>query len=120
MRALNWLWRGILFVILFAFAYKNRHVVDLYWFFGYQWQAPMIFIVLAVFVAGCITGAMAMLPSWWRHRREAKRRQPESLSVSKPALKEKEKAKLPDASPSTLSPQIPPPPDIAAPRKSAP
>lgn len=45
MRTLNWLWRGLLFFVLFAFALNNQHTVDLKWFLGYQWQAPMVFIV---------------------------------------------------------------------------
>ena len=73
MRTLNWLWRGLLFFVLFAFALNNQHTVDLKWFLGYQWQAPMVFIVLAAFALGCATGVLAMVPSWWRHRREAQR-----------------------------------------------
>ena len=46
MRTLNWLWRGLLFFILFAFALNNQHVVELKWFLGYSWQAPMVFVVL--------------------------------------------------------------------------
>ena len=115
MRALNWLWRLFLFVVLFAFALKNQHIVDLRWFFGYQWQAPMIFIVLAVFIAGCISGVLAMLPSWWRHRRDARRRTAEP--AAKP-IAQASKSSVPDA-PTTLPSQIPPPPDMVAPRKPA-
>jgi lipopolysaccharide assembly protein A len=116
MRALNWLWRGFLFIVLFAFALKNQQPVDLHWFFGYQWQAPMIFIVLAVFVAGCISGVLAMLPSWWRHRRQARMRMTES-----PASKGKtSKSPAQVEAPSTLPSQLPYPPDVAAPRKQAP
>jgi hypothetical protein len=43
-----------------------------YWFFGYEWQAPMVFIVLAAFGIGCAFGIFAMVPSWWRHRRMAR------------------------------------------------
>ena len=49
MRTLNWLWRGFLFFVLFAFALNNRHEVDLHWFWGYHWQAPMVMVVLVVF-----------------------------------------------------------------------
>ena len=48
MRTLNWLWRGFLFFVLFAFALNNRHEVDLHWFWGYHWQAPMVMVVLVV------------------------------------------------------------------------
>ena len=35
----------------FAFALNNQHLVEVRWFFGYKWQAPMVFIVLVVFSA---------------------------------------------------------------------
>jgi len=31
---------------------------------------------LVVFAAGCALGVLAMVPSWWRHRREALRLSP--------------------------------------------
>jgi lipopolysaccharide assembly protein A len=34
--------------------------------------------VLVVFAAGCALGVLAMVPSWWRHRREALRLSPAS------------------------------------------
>ena len=33
----------------------------------------MVIVVLAAFAVGSATGVLAMLPSWWRHRREAHR-----------------------------------------------
>ena len=66
MRTLTWLWRGLLLFVLFAFALNNQHTVALKWFLGYQWQAPMVFIVLAAFALGGATGVLAMVPSWWR------------------------------------------------------
>lgn len=76
MRVLTWLFRGLIFLALFAFALNNNHEVDLHWFFGRAWRAPMVFIVLGAFALGCATGAAAMLPSWWRHRRTANRFKP--------------------------------------------
>ena len=119
MRALNWLWRGLLFFVLFAFALNNQHVVDVRWFFGYQWQAPMVFIVLATFALGCVFGVLAMVPSWWRHRRDARKRlhqiaeQSPSTGVSAPGKNQ------PTDNPSTLPSQLPHPPDMVAPRKPA-
>ena len=34
------------------------------------------FVVLAAFALGCVFGVLAMLPSWWRHRRVARRHAP--------------------------------------------
>ncbi|HWP18692.1 MAG TPA: LapA family protein [Burkholderiaceae bacterium] len=78
MRALVWLFRAFLFFVLFAFALNNQHEVELKWFFGYESRAPMVFIVLAAFALGCLGGALAMLPSWWRHRRAARTGRPAS------------------------------------------
>ncbi|MFT3858089.1 MAG: LapA family protein [Aquabacterium sp.] len=125
MRTLNWLWRGFLFFTLFAFALNNQHVVELRWFMGYRWQAPMVFIVLAAFAVGCVSGVLAMVPSWWRHRRDARNRQlllPEPV-VSKdgqPDGKPADKAGTGHTSaPTTLPAELPFPPDMPAPRKPA-
>lgn len=113
MRALTWLWRAFLFFVLFAFALKNQHTVDVRGFFGYTWQAPMVFIILAVFGLGCATGVVAMVPSWWRHRRDARKRL-HLMAEQGPATE------APQAAPDTsgaLPSQLPHPPDMPAPRK---
>lgn len=69
MRALLWLLRIGLFFLLFALALNNQHEVALKSLFGYEWRAPMVFIVLAAFVGGCAMGIFGMLPAWWRQRR---------------------------------------------------
>ena len=72
MRTLVWLVRAAVFFTLFAFALNNHHPSVVYWFFGYEWRAPMVFIVLVAFGLGCAFGIFAMVPSWWRHRRLAR------------------------------------------------
>jgi putative membrane protein len=72
MKAIVWLVRGAVFFTLFAFALNNQHRSSVYWFFGYEWRAPMVFIVLAAFGLGCAFGIFAMVPAWWRHRRMAR------------------------------------------------
>jgi lipopolysaccharide assembly protein A len=72
MRALHWLFRAFIFFALFAFALNNQQEVAVHWFFGFEWQAPMVIVVLAAFAAGCAIGVLAMMPSWWRQRRVAK------------------------------------------------
>ena len=73
MRTLVWLLRALLFFTLFAFALNNQHEAAIRWFFGQEWRAPMVFIVLAAFALGCAFGVFAMVPSWWRHRRDARK-----------------------------------------------
>ena len=72
MRTLVWLVRAAVFFTLFAFALNNQHDAGIRWFFGQEWRAPMVFIVLAAFALGCAFGVFAMVPSWWRHRRVAR------------------------------------------------
>jgi putative membrane protein len=72
MRAFVWLVRAFIFFALFAFALNNQQEVAVRWFFGFEWQAPMVIVVLAAFAAGCAVGVLAMVPSWWRQRRVAK------------------------------------------------
>ena len=76
MRFIVWLLRAFIFFALFAFALNNQQTATVRWFFGVQWQAPMVILVLVVFAGGCALGVLAMLPSWWRHRRVAMRMAP--------------------------------------------
>ena len=71
MRVLTWLLRAFLFFTLFAFALNNQEEAAVRWFFGHEWRAPMVYIVLAAFALGCALGLLAMLPSWLRLRRRS-------------------------------------------------
>ena len=73
MRVFVWLLRAAIFFALFAFALNNQHDAGVKWFFGQEWRAPMVFIVLAAFILGCAFGVLSMVPSWWRHRRVARK-----------------------------------------------
>jgi uncharacterized integral membrane protein len=75
-RALVWLARAAVFFVLFAFALNNQHESTIRWFFGTAWRAPTVFIVLAAFALGCAFGILSMVPSWWKHRRVARRAMP--------------------------------------------
>ena len=70
MRVLVWLFRAFIFFTLFAFALNNQQTATVRWFFGVEWHAPMVIVVLVAFAAGCAIGVLAMVPSWWRHRRD--------------------------------------------------
>ena len=76
MRIFVWLIRAAIFFTLFAFALNNQQEAGVHWFFGQEWRAPMVFIVLAAFAFGCAFGVFAMVPSWWRHRRVARKHAP--------------------------------------------
>ncbi len=85
MRVVVWLVRIAVFLALFAFALNNQHVASVHGFFGTEWRAPMVFIVLAAFGLGCAFGIFAMVPSWWKHRRVARREAARSVAVPAPS-----------------------------------
>ena len=72
MRLLTWLLRAFIFFTLFAFALNNQQAVTVRWFFGLDWQAPLVIVVLLAFGLGCAVGVLAMVPAWWRQRRALK------------------------------------------------
>lgn len=80
MRLFVWLFRAFIFFALFAFSLNNQHDASVKWFFGQEWRAPMVFIVLAAFGLGCAFGVFAMVPSWWKHRRVAQRAAPPAVA----------------------------------------
>ncbi|MFN4115517.1 MAG: LapA family protein [Inhella sp.] len=86
MKLLTWLLRLFLFFTLFAFALNNSQEVIVHWFFGYQWSTPLVIVVLIAFALGAAFGIVAMVPAWWRHRREARRHAMQSAPVSDTAL----------------------------------
>ena len=69
MKYLAWLLKAAIFFTLFAFALNNQQDVTVHFFFGTRWTAPMVLVVLAVFAAGLVLGALLMVPRWWRRRR---------------------------------------------------
>ena len=76
MNAVTWLFKWILkvaiFFTLFAFALNNQGDVTLHFFFGQQWTAPMVLVVLGAFAAGLVVGILGMVPRWWRQRHKAR------------------------------------------------
>ena len=76
---------AFVFFTLFAFALNNQQTATVRWFFGVEWRTPMVIVVLVAFAAGCAIGVLAMVPSWWRHRRLAKRHMPAPLPAPMPA-----------------------------------
>ncbi|MFM7971296.1 MAG: lipopolysaccharide assembly protein LapA domain-containing protein, partial [Betaproteobacteria bacterium] len=59
MRLLTWLLRALIFFTLFAFALNNQQAVSVRWFFGLDWQAPLVIVVLLAFGLGCAVGVLA-------------------------------------------------------------
>jgi uncharacterized integral membrane protein len=72
MKYLAWLLKAAIFFTLFAFALNNQQDATVHFFFGTQWTAPLVLVVLAAFAGGLVIGALGMVPRWWRHRKPAR------------------------------------------------
>ena len=73
MRALLWGCRVFTFLFLLAFALKNTDLVSVRFFFGTEWQAPLILIVLAFFAGGAVLGVLSLFGTVFGLRREISR-----------------------------------------------
>jgi uncharacterized integral membrane protein len=67
----KWILKAAIFFTLFAFALNNPGDVTVRFFFGTQWTAPVVLVVLITFSAGLLVGVLGMVPRWWRQRRAA-------------------------------------------------
>ena len=74
MRFLSWLLRAVLFVVALGFALSNTRTTELRFFgFDFVWSAPLVVFLLIFFVAGLVVGLVAVVPTWYRQRREISR-----------------------------------------------
>ena len=82
MKQIAWLFKSFLkaaiFFTLFAFALNNQDDVTVRFFFGQQWTAPMVLVVLGAFACGLAVGILGMVPRWWRQRQLAQPQSPAS------------------------------------------
>ena len=69
---LQLLLKAAIFFTLFAFALNNQHDAVVHFFFGTTWSAPLVLVLLTVFVMGVAVGVVGMVPRWWKHRRLAR------------------------------------------------
>ena len=75
MKYFTWLLKAAIFFTLFAFALNNQQDATVHFFFGTQWRAPLVLVVLAAFALGLAIGALGMVPRWLKHRAAARRSQ---------------------------------------------
>lgn len=78
MKYLVWFFRLILFVALFGLAVKNSSSVDLRFYFGQHFDAPLSLIVLGVFAMGVAVGVSVSMLTLLRQRRELNRLRPDT------------------------------------------
>jgi uncharacterized integral membrane protein len=82
MKYLLWLLKAAIFFTLFAFALNNQQDATVHFFFGTQWSAPLVLVVLAAFTLGVIVGVLGMVPRWWHHRSAARRARKEQAAAA--------------------------------------
>lgn len=70
MRYLLWLLKFLLFVLILSFAVKNTDTVAVRYYLGYEWQAPLVLVLLVVFCLGVAIGIVANFTHTFRQRRE--------------------------------------------------
>ena len=70
MRYLSWILKLLLFLVLLGFALKNTAPVDVRFFLGQAWQAPLSLVLFLFFAAGAALGVAAALSVAYRQRRE--------------------------------------------------
>ena len=81
----KWTLKAAIFFTLFAFALNNQHDATVHFFFGQQWTAPLVLVVLSAFALGLVIGVLGMVPRWWQHRRAAAlARQPAPVTSTTP------------------------------------
>ncbi|NDF63605.1 MAG: LapA family protein [Betaproteobacteria bacterium] len=83
---LQWILKAAIFFTLFAFALNNQDDAVVHFFFGTQWRAPLVLVVLAAFTCGVAVGVLGMVPRWWRQRQAARQvRDAHTAAPSTPA-----------------------------------
>jgi uncharacterized integral membrane protein len=65
---LKWVLKVAIFFTLFAFALNNQQDTSVHFFFGKQWLAPQVLVVLSAFSIGVVVGVLGMLPHWFKRR----------------------------------------------------
>lgn len=81
MKYFFWLLKAAIFFTLFAFALNNQQDATVHLFFGTQWRAPLVLVVLTAFAFGLIAGVLGMVPRWWKHRSAARRVQANQMAA---------------------------------------
>jgi uncharacterized integral membrane protein len=88
MRYLSLISGLILFLLALGFALKNSDSITLHYFLGYQWQAPLVLILVTAFCLGTVSGIAATLGLIFKQRREIQklRREIKSFTLPSPSM----------------------------------
>ena len=94
MRAIAWLIRILVSLLLLGFALENTEPVMINFFLGYYLEAPLVAVLLGILLMGCFVGALLMLPGFLRVRREAARLRREVARTTVNALPAESEAQI--------------------------
>ena len=89
MRYVSGFLKILLFIFLLSFAVKNSDVVTLRYYLGYQWQTPLVLVLLIFFALGAAAGVTACMGYLFRQRRELQRLR-QALAANSPVPVERE------------------------------
>jgi lipopolysaccharide assembly protein A len=84
MLIVTWILRGLLFLLLVVLALHNTHEAVVRLYFGAEWRAPMMLVVLAAFAFGALCGILALTPRLLSRSKAAKSGQPVEPQVAAP------------------------------------
>ncbi len=70
MHYLMWTLKVFLFLLILSFALVNTDPVTVRYYLGYQWQAPLVLVLLVAACIGALVGLLAGLFQALRLRRE--------------------------------------------------
>ncbi|WP_415035246.1 LapA family protein [Azonexus sp.] len=73
MTAIIWILRFVVFAVLILFAIQNTALVNLKLAADYQWEAPLVVILLVFFAAGTLLGMLALAGKVFQQGREISR-----------------------------------------------
>lgn len=84
MQYLMWIIKVTLFILILSFAIVNTDPVTVRYYLGYQWQAPLVVVLLVAVCAGALVGLLTGLFQTLRLRRQIALLKRELDAVRKP------------------------------------
>jgi len=84
MQYLMWIIKVALFLLILSFAIVNTDPVTVRYYLGYQWQAPLVVVLLVAVCAGALVGLLTGLFQTLRLRRQVAALKRELAAARKP------------------------------------
>jgi lipopolysaccharide assembly protein A len=82
MKFLTWLFRLAIFLVILGFALSNTEAVKLKFFAtDLSWSMPLVVHLLLFFAAGVVLGLLAVVPAWYKGKRNISRLEKEARKL---------------------------------------